>query len=84
MVRTDWISNKKQQSIITLRRVSQSGKIQKVSSSAVTKTIKRYDETSSHEDRHRNGRPKVTSAAEVELELPASEMAAQINASEFK
>jgi transposase len=35
----------------------------KVSSSAVAKTIKRYDETGSHEDRHREGRPRVTSAA---------------------
>jgi transposase len=35
-----------------------------VSSSAVTKTIKRYDETGSHEDHHRKGRPRVTSAAE--------------------
>jgi transposase len=37
----------------------------KVSSSAVTKTIKRYDETGSHEERHRTGRPRVTSAAEI-------------------
>jgi hypothetical protein len=36
----------------------------KVSSSAVAKTIKRYDETVSHEDRHWKGRPRVTSAAE--------------------
>jgi transposase len=36
----------------------------KVSSSVVAKTIKRYDETGSHEDPHRNGRPRVTSAAE--------------------
>ena len=36
----------------------------KVSSSAVAKTIKRYDETGSHEDRQRNGRPRVTSAIE--------------------
>ena len=35
-----------------------------VSPSAVTKPIKRYDESGSHEDRHRNGRPRVTSAAE--------------------
>jgi hypothetical protein len=35
-----------------------------VSSSAVAKTIKRYDETGSHEDCHRKGRPRVTSAAE--------------------
>jgi transposase len=39
----------------------------KVSSSAVAKTIKRYDETGSHEDRHRKGRPRVTSAAEDKL-----------------
>jgi transposase len=31
----------------------------KVSSSAVEKTIKRYDELGSHEDRHRKGRPRV-------------------------
>jgi transposase len=36
----------------------------KVSSSAVSKTIKRYDETGSHEDCHRNGRPRVTLAEE--------------------
>jgi transposase len=35
-----------------------------VSSSAVAKTIKRCVETGSHEDRHRKGRPRVTSAAE--------------------
>ena len=35
-----------------------------VSSSAVTKTIKHYDETGSHEERHRKGWPRVTSAAE--------------------
>ena len=28
------------------------------------KTIQRYDETGSHDDRHRKGRPRVTSAAE--------------------
>jgi hypothetical protein len=36
----------------------------KVSSSAITKTIKRYEETGSHEDRHRKKRPRVTFAAE--------------------
>jgi transposase len=36
----------------------------KVSSGAVVKTIQRYDETGSHEDRHRKGRPGVNSAAE--------------------
>ena len=35
-----------------------------VSPSAVTTTIKRYDETGSHEDRPRNGGPRATSAAE--------------------
>jgi transposase len=39
-------------------------RILNVSSSAVAETIKRYDETGSHEDRHRKGRPRVTSAAE--------------------
>jgi transposase len=33
--------------------------------SAVAKTIKRYNETGSHENCHRKGRPRVTSAAEV-------------------
>jgi hypothetical protein len=36
----------------------------KGSSSAVAKTIKCYDETGPHEDRHRKGRPRVTSDAE--------------------
>jgi transposase len=36
----------------------------KVSSSAVAKTIKRYDETGSHEDRHRKLRPRITTATE--------------------
>jgi hypothetical protein len=45
MARTAQISkDKKQQSIITLRHEGQS--IQKVSLRSVTKTIKRYDETS--------------------------------------
>jgi transposase len=39
-------------------------RILKVSSCAVSKTIRRYDETVSHEDRLRKGRPRVTSAAE--------------------
>ena len=51
-------------------------------SSAVAKTIKCYDETGSHENHHRKGRTRVTSAAEDKL--PASKIAAQINASEFK
>jgi hypothetical protein len=36
----------------------------KVSSSAVAKTIRHYDDTVSYEDRHRKGRPRVTSVAE--------------------
>jgi transposase len=66
--RTAQISKDKQQSIITLRHEGQSirkmSRTLKVSSSAVAKTIKRYDETGSHEVCHRNGRPRVTSAAE--------------------
>ena len=68
MARTAQISKEKRQSIITLRHEGQSmrkiSRTLKVSSSAVTKTIKRNDETSSHEDRHRKGRPRVTYAAE--------------------
>jgi transposase len=44
-------------------KVSQYGTFQ-VSSSAVVKTIKRDNDTGSHEDRHRKGRPRVSSAAE--------------------
>ena len=51
MERTAQISKEKQQFIITLRRESQSiwkmSRTFKVSSSAVAKTIKRYDETDS-------------------------------------
>jgi hypothetical protein len=43
----------------------------KVSSSAVTKT-KCYDETGSHEDHHRKGRSRVTSAAEDKFVRVAS------------
>jgi transposase len=68
MARTDQMSKEKCQSIITLRYEGQSmrniSRTLKVSASAVAKTIKRYDETVSHEDSHRNGRPRVTSAAE--------------------
>ena len=67
-------------------KVSQYGTLRtlKVSSSAVAKTIKRYDETGSHEDRHRKGRPRVTSAAEDKFIRVncTSEIAAQINASQ--
>ena len=88
MEKTAQISKEKRQSIITLRHERQSiwkiSRTSKVSSSA--ETIKRYDETSSHEDRHRKGRPRATSTADFQrirlLELPASEIADQINASQ--
>ena len=59
-------------------KVSQYGTFQElnISSSAVAKT-KRYDEPGSHEDCHRKGRPRVTSAAEDKLELPVSEIATE-------
>jgi transposase len=56
MARTAQISKVKRQSIITLRHegllIRKISRILKVSSSAVVKTIKRYDETVSHEDHH--------------------------------
>jgi hypothetical protein len=38
------------------------------SSSAVTKTIKHYDETGSHEDHHRTVRPRITSTGSLAAE----------------
>jgi transposase len=71
MATTAQISKEKLLAIITLRHESQSicniSRTLKVSSSAVTKTTKRYDETGSHEDRHRKGRPRVTIAVEDEF-----------------
>jgi transposase len=68
MARTAQINKEKQQSIITLKHEGQSiqniSRTLKVSSSSIAKTIKHYDDTGSHEDRHRNGRSRVTSAAE--------------------
>jgi transposase len=68
MARTTQISKEKRQSIITLRYEDQSiwkmSRTLKVSSSAVAKTIKRYDETGPNKDRHRKGRPRFTSAVE--------------------
>ena len=66
MAGTAQISKEKRQSIINLRHgqsIQNISRILKVSSSAVAKTIKRYDETGSHEDRHWKGRPRVTPAA---------------------
>jgi transposase len=68
MARTAQISKEKRQSSITLRLEGQSmwkiSRTFKVSSSTVAKTIKLYDETGAHDDHHRKGRPRVTSAAE--------------------
>ena len=94
MARTTQLSKEKQQSIITLRQEGQSSR--KISrtlnvSSAVAKTIKRYDETGSHEDRPRTGRLRVTSAAEDKFirvtslrnhKLTAPQIRANINASQ--
>jgi transposase len=67
MAKTAQISKEKRQSIITLKHECQSiwkiSRTLEVSSSAVVKTIKRYDEIGSHEDRHRKGRPRAISAA---------------------
>jgi hypothetical protein len=75
MARTAQISKEKRQSIITLRHESEliwkMSRTLKASSSAVAKTIKRYDEI---------GSLKINS-----LELTAPQIAAKINASqEFK
>ena len=62
MARTAQISKEKRQSTINLRHGQSIWNISrtlKVSSSAFAKTIKPYDETGSHEDRHRKGRPRV-------------------------
>jgi hypothetical protein len=56
----------------------------KASSGAVAKNTTCYEETGSHEDCHRKGTPIVISAAEDKfiIELPSSEISAQINASQ--
>ena len=73
MARTALISKEKQQSIIALRHEDESirkiSRTLKVSSSDVAKTIKRYDETGSLEDRQRNGRRRVTYVAEDKFSL---------------
>lgn len=95
MAKTTQLSKEKRQFIITLKNEGQSirkiSRTLKVSASAVAKTIKRYDETGSLEDRPRQGRPRVTSAAEdnfirvISLEnrqLKATQIGAHINASQ--
>ena len=81
-------SKEKWQSIITLGHEGQSihiiSRTLKVSSSAVAKTIKRYDETGSHRPTTGKEDPELPMLQRVSsFELPASEIAAQINASEF-
>jgi hypothetical protein len=86
MARTAQIRKEKQPSIINLRHEGQTIwnilRNLKMSSSAVAKTIKLYDKTSSHEDHHRKGIPRVTSATEDKFIRVncTSEIAAQINA----
>jgi hypothetical protein len=53
-----------------------------VSSSAVAKTIKRYDETVSHEDRNRKDSELPLLQRINSLELTAPQIAAQINVSQ--
>ena len=89
MAKTAQTSKETRQSTITLRQEGQSvrnvSRTFKVPSSAVAKTIKRYDETGSHEDRHRKRRPRVPSAAEdkfIRVTRHTPQIAAQINASQ--
>ena len=95
MSRKKQLSKEKRVAIITLRNEGQSvrkiGKTLKVSPSAVAKTIKRYKETGSHEDRPRKGRPRVTSAAEDKFirvtslrnrRFPAAQITDQVNATQ--
>ena len=95
MARTTQLSKEKRQFIITLRHEGQSirkiSRTLKVSSSAVAKPIKRDDETGCREDRHRKGRPRVTSTAEDKFirvtslrnwQLTAPQIATQVNASQ--
>jgi hypothetical protein len=53
----------------------------KVSSSAVAKTIKRYDESGPHEDRQRKGRPSDLCCRGSSFELSTPQIVAQINLS---
>jgi transposase len=87
MARTAQISKEKRQSIITLRHEGQSiqkmSRTLKASTSAVAKTIKHSDETGSHEDCHRKGRPRVTSAAEEKfISVTSLRNCSPINASQ--
>ena len=63
MARTAQISKEKRQSIITLKHEGQSIRIMS-RTLKVSSAVANDDETGSHEDRHRKGRPRVTAAAE--------------------
>ena len=63
-------------------KVSQSRKCVELYSRAVAKIIKCYDETVSHEDRHRKGRPRVTSAVEDTFIIRTAPQIAAQNASQ--
>ncbi|KAJ8389837.1 hypothetical protein AAFF_G00113060 [Aldrovandia affinis] len=91
------LSKEKRESIITLRNEGQSlrriARTLQVSVTAVATTIKRVEETGTHEDRMRSGRPKVTSESENKFirvtslrnqRLTAPEIQAQLNASRSK
>ncbi|XP_065327633.1 adenylate kinase 2, mitochondrial-like [Pelmatolapia mariae] len=65
--------------------------VRRICGSAVAKTIKIYDETGSHEDRPKKGRPRVISASEDKFvriislrnpKLTAPQIRAQINATQ--
>lgn len=94
MAKNAQLSKEKRQSVITLRREGQSlrqiARTLQVSVSAVAKTIKRVEETGTHEDRTRSGRPKATSESENKFirvtslrnrQLSARDIQAQLNAS---
>lgn len=87
------LSREKRESIVILRNEGRSlrkiAKLLKVSVNAVSRTIKRIEETGTHEDRARSGRPKATSETEnrfIQLmseqngDLTASQIQAQLNA----
>ncbi|XP_073528969.1 uncharacterized protein [Phyllobates terribilis] len=95
VLRKKQLSKEKRVAIITLRNEGQSVRkiVQtlNVSPSAVAKTIKRYKETGSHEDRPRKGRPRVTSASEDKFirvtslrnrRLTAAQIIDQVNATQ--
>lgn len=93
MAKRTQLSREKREAVVTLRKEGQTlrqiAKTLQVSVSAVAKTIKRVEETGTHEDRARSGRPKVTSESEnkfiqgislSEGQLSAPKIQAKLNA----